>query len=91
MKWTDDEIQFLKASHKYMKYKDIGKILGRSLRSVSSKAWGLKLKSSCNICLESDNIENLKKYTYKKTGISVLLCRDHYYFQLREDRGEIPC
>lgn len=69
MKWTEEEIKFLRQNYHKLKYKQIAEILGRSLKSVETKAFelGLRKGSVMPTVWTEEKIEYLKKNYHKMT------------------------
>jgi len=57
--WSNDEVIFLEANYKNMHYLEIGKVLGRSCKSVSRKAENLGLVKKTNKSWGKDDVDYL--------------------------------
>ncbi|WP_297639659.1 hypothetical protein [uncultured Clostridium sp.] len=70
MKWTNEEIEFLKKNYRKLESKEIAKKLNRTEKSVQSKLYELKLNkkkfSEEEIKFIEDNIERSDEYLAKK-------------------------
>jgi len=65
-RWTEEEIEFLKENYNKMLYRDIAKILGRTVNSVRSKALKLGLTKREASEWSDEEIEYLKRNYHVK-------------------------